>query len=61
MADLAPVAADYVDRILKGTSPAALPVESPTRYYLLVNRKTAAQLGITVPTDILIRADEVIE
>jgi len=61
MADLAPIAADYVDRILKGASPDALPVELPTRYYLLVNRKTATQLGITVPTDILIRADEVIE
>ena len=60
-ADIAPVAADYVDRILKGARPGALPVESPTRYYLLVNRKTAAQLGISVPTGILIRADEVIE
>lgn len=61
LADMAPVAADYVDRILKGASPGALPVQSPTRYYLLVNRKTAAKLGITVPTSILLGADEVIE
>lgn len=51
----------YVDRILKGSKPSDLPVEQPTRYYMLVNLKTAKTLGITIPQPLLLRADEVIQ
>jgi transcriptional regulator with XRE-family HTH domain len=61
LSDLFGRAADYLDRVLKGASPADTAVEQPTKFELVINLKTAKTLGLTIPHSLLSRADEVIQ